>query len=190
MTYRVVTPATRLPVSLADLKAHLRVEHDDEDGLLSGYLAAAVGHVETITNRSLLNTVVEQILPCFPHRPIELRGRVQSVISIKYLDEAAAEQTVDPLTYRVNTAAEPGRVYLQPDQSWPATLWVEDAVTVRYVTGYGDTVEGVPEAIRQAILLLCGLWFEQRLPVVLGTSVSSLPFSVECLLAPYKVWCF
>jgi uncharacterized phiE125 gp8 family phage protein len=188
--HRTVTPPAALPVLLEEVMEHLRLDPLDEaeQALISGYIAAAVSHVETTLNRYLLNTVVETTLPCFPVRAIELRGRVQSVTSITYLDLEGVEQTVDPDAYRVNTASEPGRVYQKVGYFWPTTLDQEDAVTVRYTSGYGATPETIPQGIKQAVFLLVSLWYEQRLPVVLGTSVSALPFSVECLLAPHKVW--
>lgn len=190
MSHRIITPAVRLPVSLPDLKQHLRLDHDEDDGLLAGYLSAAVNHVEMITNRHLLDTVVETTLPCFPNHPIELRGRVSAITWIKYRDAAGTQQTVDPASYRLNAAAEPGRVYLTVNAFCPPTQCAEDAVTVRYTSGYGPAASDVPEAVRHALLLLASLWYEQRVPVSIGASVSAIPFGIECLLTPHKVWSF
>lgn len=42
-------------IDLADVKAHLRVEHDDEDAKIQGYTDAALSAFETWTNRTLLD---------------------------------------------------------------------------------------------------------------------------------------
>lgn len=189
MTHRVIIPATRLPLGLLDLKSHLRLDHDEDDVLLVGYLSAAVNHVETITNRCLIDTVVETTLPAFPCRPLELLGRVSAVTSVRYLDPEGAEHTLDPAAYRLNAAAEPARLSRAPgNAAWPATLCVEDAVRVRYTSGYGPSPEDVPEALRHAVLLLASLWYEQRVPVSIGASVASIPFGIECLVMPHKLW--
>ena len=188
--YRIVTPPAALPVTMEDLKNHLRIGHEDEDSLLAGYAAAAVNHLETVLNRPIMNQTIEQILPSFPARwPIELRGRVQQVVAITYWD-GEAQQVLDPATYWVNTYAEPGMVSLSINRHWPTTVLREDAVRITYVSGFGDSPNDVPEALRQAILLLAGHWYESRVPVSVGATVSAMPFGVECLAAPYRLWSF
>lgn len=41
-------------IELALVKAHLRVDHDQEDGLIETYISAALSAFETITNRKLV----------------------------------------------------------------------------------------------------------------------------------------
>ena len=41
-------------IALLVVKAHLRVDHDDEDALIQGYTDAALSAFETWTNRALL----------------------------------------------------------------------------------------------------------------------------------------
>lgn len=41
-------------ITLATVKAHLRVEHDDEDAKIQGYTDAAIGAFELWTNRRLI----------------------------------------------------------------------------------------------------------------------------------------
>jgi uncharacterized phiE125 gp8 family phage protein len=57
---------------------------------------------------------------------------------------------------------------------------------VTYVAGYGATSDTVPDAIRHAILLLVGFWFENREGVVVGTIAKELPFAVKSLLDAYR----
>lgn len=63
-----------------------------------------------------------------------------------------------------------------------------NAVAVRCVVGYGSTASTVPAAIRAAMKILIGHWFEHREPVVTGTIVAQMPMSVDALLWPFKVW--
>ena len=50
---RVVTPATAEPVSVEDVKAHLRVTHAADDALLEAQITAAREHVEAFTGLAL-----------------------------------------------------------------------------------------------------------------------------------------
>lgn len=189
--YRVLTPPAGLPITMAALKAHLRIDHDDENDLLVAYAGAATAHLETVLNRHLLNTTVEQILPSFPMRwPIELRGRVQQIISLAYRDSTGVLQTLPPETYWLNSYCEPALVSLAINQAWPGSAIRDDAVVITYISGYGETPEDVPESLRHAVLLLAANWYENRTTVSIGASVSRLPFGVECLISPFKLWAF
>lgn len=48
-------------IDLPIVKAHLRVDHDDEDALIEGYRDAALSAFETWTNRTLVDP--ETVLP-------------------------------------------------------------------------------------------------------------------------------
>jgi len=63
---------------------------------------------------------------------------------------------------------------------------MNNAVTVRFVAGYGDAGD-VPQAIKQAILILIAHWYEQRDPVEAGNIAPIMvPLMVTTLLAPYS----
>ena len=46
-------------IDLALVKAHLRVDHDEEDALIQGYMDAALSAFETWTNRTLIDPAEE-----------------------------------------------------------------------------------------------------------------------------------
>jgi hypothetical protein len=48
----------------------------------------------------------------------------------------------------------------------------------------------MPAAIKQALKLLIGHWYENRETVITGTISTALPFAAEALLAPYRVYDF
>src|SRR5690606_27665590 len=52
--FRTVDPAAE-PVTLAELKAHLRLEHDSEDALLNGLNRAAREDLERTTGLALID---------------------------------------------------------------------------------------------------------------------------------------
>lgn len=193
-TKLITGPATE-PVTLDEAKQHLRVDHDDEDELIAELIVAARMHVENVTWRALVTQTWECAFPAWP-RPEGSRGRLelpyaplQSVTSVKYTDSDAVTTTVASTVYEVDTYATPGVVVPKAGQSWPSfTPSAINAVTVRYVCGYG-TAAAVPGLLKAAIKLLVGHWYENREATVVaaGTVATVLPLAVESIVNQYQV---
>lgn len=184
----VTAPAAPL-VSLADAKAQLRVDHDDEDTLIAGLVAAAEGHLDGadgVLRRALVTQTWEESFPHFAYSMFLKLGPVQSITSVKYYDADNAEQTVSASVY--NLYETPGKAYVQQasGQSWPAQTYSrDDAVTIRYVCGYGAAAD-VPDAIVHAAKLLLSHYYEHRTAVTAGAIPAVLPLGVAALTAPYR----
>lgn len=196
MGLSLVTGPTAEPVTLAEAKAHCRVAIADDDGLIAGYILAARNHLEEITGRAFLTQTWDLSLdhdwPWYQdmetHRHSRLiqllKAPVQSVTSITYIDTAGASQTLASNQYVVDTVSTIGNVYPAYAVEWPQVRCQRAAITVRFVAGW--TV--FPDALRQAMLLLIGHWYENRETVVIGQSPAELPMSVASLIAPYRVY--
>jgi hypothetical protein len=65
MIYLKTAPTTE-PLSLIEAKEHLRIDSNQEDGLLQNLIAAARGYCETFQNRSYLTQTLELWLDEFP----------------------------------------------------------------------------------------------------------------------------
>lgn len=157
----LVTPPAEEPVTLAEAKLHLRVDIPDDDLLIEALLVAAREYVEMYTRRQLVTATwqlqLDTWLPCIrPPKP-----PLQGVTEIEYLDTSETLQAVDPTTYRVDTAREPGRIVLATGVSWPSLAPVPGAVQVTYDAGYG-AASAVPETFKSAIKLLCADLYEHR----------------------------
>src|SRR5690606_32636730 len=112
---RVTAGPTSLPVTLEDAKVHLRVDHDDEDGLITQYLAAATEWAEDFQGRAFVTRTYQLTMSRFPKtRPIYLpRPPLQSVTSISYYDRDDAQQTVDASDYYADLGSAPAWVMLK-----------------------------------------------------------------------------
>lgn len=118
------------------------------------------------------------------------RGIVQSITSITYLDGAGTTQTMDPASYVLSADAWEATLTPAPGSMWPVSLVHPEGAVVTYVAGYGDTADTVPQPIRAAIKLLLGHLYENRESVIVSASravVADVPFTVDALLAPYRV---
>lgn len=191
MSLVLVTGPAIEPVSVAEAKAHLRVDADTDDALITALVAAARQHAEAVTRRALITQTWELVLDGWPSGgEIALPlPPLQSVTSIAYTDADAGEHVLDAGDYLVDTAAEPGRI-VRTAAGWPSvSLQEAAAIRVRFVAGYGDAAADVDEAIRQAILLLVGHWYENREAVVgTGAVPKPLPLAFDALLWPYRIW--
>ena len=175
-----------------EAKSPLRVDTRADDTFIGRLITVAGQNVESHLRRALISQTWEVVLDAFPGGVIRLpKPPLASVTSIKYTDDEGNESTYSSANYVVDSDTEPGRVVLKSGQTWPAvTLAAANGVRVRYVAGYGAAGSNVPQAIRQAILLVIGSVYENREDVLVaqGVSIGVLPFGVVALLAPYRIY--
>lgn len=192
MILQVTTAPAEEPVSVAEAKAHLRIDVDNEDTLLEGYLLVAREQCELMARRALVTQTLQLRLECWPYDDrIELpRPPLQSVTSVAYTDSDGNAGTMPSGDYIVDAASEPGRIILGYGKSWPsATLQPGPSIVITYVAGYGDA-EDVPQRYKHAIELMAGHFFENREEVVVlqGVTVAQLPLGVKALLSIDRGW--
>lgn len=157
MGLTVVTAATGSVVSLETAKAHLRVDLDqhDQDAYILTLIEAAVDEIGRLTNRQLRTATYDLKLDAFPDW-IELpKPPLASVTSITYIDTAGVTQTLASTKYQVDTTRSRGRILPAVSDVWPSTQADRiNAVTVRFVAGYGTLPQSMPPAVHLATLLL------------------------------------
>lgn len=186
MALKVITPPAEEPVTIDEARAQCRVDGDDEDTLIDGYITTARIWVEGFANRALISRTLEWVLDAFPcSGTIELPlPPLGSVTSLKYTDAAGVESTFSADNYLVDADGVPGRLALRTGYTWPAvTLQAIAGVRVRFVAGYGAAAD-VPRHFRQAILLLVGHYYENREEVQAGSgiAITQIPMGVRSLL--------
>ena len=189
MKTSLVTAPAELPVTSDELKAFGRIETDAEDALIAALLDAAVSHVEELCWRKFVTQTWRVYFSAFRGEVICLPfGTLQSVSSVKYIDEDETEHTLSTDVYAVNADTVPGSVYLKEGQSWPdAELRTVNGVVIEIVCGYGDA-EDVPEAIKTAIKLMAAHLYENREIVNFSSfDLNEIPEAFTALLANYRL---
>lgn len=158
---RTANPAAE-PVSLAEAKLHLRVDHSADDALIAVLITAAREQAEHRTQRSLIDQQWTLTLDAFPDA-IRLRmGRVTAISEVRYVDTAGAAQVMNPAGYQLDNASEIANwLFPAAGYAWPDTLDQPNAVAVVYRAGAASATD-VPAAVKQWILLLIGQWYAGR----------------------------
>lgn len=177
--------STSEPLTLQEVKDHLRVTLSDEDGLITRLLRTALEYVQDATNKQLVETTYTYRRDTFPRGSRELKlpvGPVSEVLEVRYIDLAGNEQTMDEADYHASLDREPASVVPAYNEVWPAARRQRDAVAVQFTAGYGDPSD-VPDRFKEAMLLLIGHWYEYRQEVVEGAIPTTIPKGVDALLA-------
>ena len=149
---RTVAP-TDLPVSLADVKTRLKIDHNDEDPLLLAYIQAATVYAEEYQWSQLVTATFVERFDCFPCEIRPKRCPLVSVTSLQYVDTAGTTQTLTANTdYTVDAYHKPGRIIPAYNTSWPSTRGYANDVILTYTAGYGEPKD-VPDEVKMAIIL-------------------------------------
>lgn len=175
MKIKLISAPDTEPITLAELKLHLRLDSGTvEDVLLTSIIQAARERVEDITRRALLTQTWELYLrefPCKDHIDLPF-GNLQSVNSFKYTDSANVVHTLTAnVDYIVELNGEGiGRIVLPYNGSFPsATLNTSNPVAIEFDCGW-ESATDIPSKIRAAIKLICGDLYENRESNVLKIS--------------------
>lgn len=142
MDTSIYIPAAAEPISLAEMKNHLKQDSDitTDDALISAQIMACRDVIETRTGANvdrqkvMLATTFETKLDYFPPCIYLPRVPLVSISSIKYIDTDGVEQTFSSSKYTI-VNAQLGIVELAYGETWPMTRSQTNAVTVRYVAG-------------------------------------------------------
>lgn len=179
------------PVSLAEVKAFLRIDEAIEDTEIQRMLDAALAMADGADGglgRALITQSWTLKLDAFQAEiPIPLPP-LQSVTSIQYIDGAGVSQTVDAADYQVVGAGDAAPAWVKPayGKSWPSTRDQPEAVTIAFTAGYGGASD-VPAPIRQAIEQAAADLYTFR---GLTDLMPGIPARMMTALAAYRVWAF
>lgn len=192
----LVTPPATTPVSLIEAKARLVVETVDDDALITGFINAAVDYLDgsgrpagtagnggVLQGRAIMTQTWRQDFDCFEREMVLPRSPVQSITSVVW--RAASDGTLSTIAaenYALKTT-DGGKSYVRFENvySFPSGLYESGAIQVTFVAG--ETAAS--EAIKTAILMIVGHWYEHREAVSEG-SFAEVPLTAKALYGPYR----
>jgi uncharacterized phiE125 gp8 family phage protein len=184
MTHILLSAPAVEPVTLADVKAHLRIGDAVEDAYLTGLIRVARDHLERATGLLPITQSWRLALDgVAPDGVIQiLKGPVQRIDAIRAYDAQGKPQALPLTGLAFERDCVPAR--LSTPVGALAGLGV-NGVEVDFTAGFGATGNEVPDSIRRALLLHVAQMFEYRGAVTLADQPAVLPDGYDRLLAPF-----
>ncbi len=180
MTLLLISGPAEEPVTLAEARAHLRLDTADEDALLTAFITAARAALEGETRRAFVTQSWRLLLDDWPGVTVRLPLAPVVAVTAVTLEGTGA---LDPAHYETALAGDEPR--LVAARAWPAPLHSVAGIAIDFEAGYGAAA-AVPAPLKQAVLMLAAHWFEHREPVSLGGAPVEMPLAVAALVAPYR----
>ncbi|MBB5050548.1 putative phiE125 gp8 family phage protein [Afipia massiliensis] len=182
--YLVTAPAAE-PLSLTDAKNFLRVEHGDDDAIITSLVSAARNHVEALTRCALITQTWRLVLDRWPDggRIAPRIGPLRTLTAVRVFDPAGEASVIDPDIFVVDVAAG---VLAAPAWSLPVPGRSVAGIELDIEVGFGAASD-VPQTLRQAIRMLVAHWYENRGLIAIGSSVAMMPASVNAMISSHRV---
>ncbi len=186
MTIALITPPAAEPLQLAAVKAHLRVDGNEDDTLIGVAITAARVHVEAMTRRMLIAQKWRVYLDAWPRkRTVVLPPAPLISVDAVTVYDAEGEPAELPLAdFEVDTVSAPGRLVMRHA---PSPGMAANGIEIDVTAGYGPSGIDVPAPLQQAMLMLIAHWYEHRGPAGHDLAGHVPPPGFDALIAPYRI---
>jgi uncharacterized phiE125 gp8 family phage protein len=184
---RILTEPTVEPVTLNELKEHMRLDGSGDDIYLLDLLAEARQMIEDHIGMAMLTQSWTLTLDSWPHGQerwwdgvrqghinsiyaaphlvdVELpKYPLQSITSVTVYDEDGTSSAVTVAdVFDIDTQQMPGRITLQRGAVWPIAMRANNAIEIIYISGYGSSASDVPAPLKRAVKQLAAYLYAHR----------------------------
>lgn len=170
------------PLTLEEVKLHLRITHDHEDTLLTSLIMTARMICEADTGLALITRAYSLWLDSWPatarrdwwdgvregiasgaRDTVYLpRPPLVAVSGILVYAENGTSVAFEAENYHTDTIRKPGRIVLRHGTSAPTAGRSINGIEIRYTAGFGTTPQSIPSALRQGMLQMIAHLYHQR----------------------------
>lgn len=170
------------PLTLEEVKLHLRITHDHEDTLLISLIMTARMICEADTGLALITRGYSLWLDSWPmtarrdwwdgvregahtgdsdtlYLP---RPPLVAVTDILIYADNGTYSIFDSQNYYADSIRKPGRIVLRQGISAPAAGRGVNGIEIRYSAGYGGAAHHIPSPLRQGMLQMIAHLYRQR----------------------------
>lgn len=169
--------------NLATVKTHLRVDYDDDDTYISSIRQAAQDYIEEYCDvkfGSFGNAVYWDY--AYPLVLVPAQSVSYSAVTLSKLGDNNQYSTMDSDLYTVDTTGNPLRVHMKSVDGQVEKL-------NQFRLSFTTTVSTVPAYVKQAFLMICGHFYENRQDVG-NDRVYEVPMTSRYLLNRYREMTF
>jgi uncharacterized phiE125 gp8 family phage protein len=183
----MTSPPAAEPVTVADAKAHMRIDTDAEDVLIGSLLLTSRLHIETALSLALITQSWTMTLDRWPSaRQLDLPlAPLRSIDEVRVKDARGDATEVPEQNYLVDLASRPPRLVWN-NCAPPLPGLAAKGIEIDLTAGFGDTADTVPAPLKHAILMLAAHWYEHRDPQEIGAAGARIPDAVGDLINPFR----
>ncbi len=195
----LVTAPTAEPLSHEEVKPWARQTTDDEIQVIQSLIPSAREQCEMATDLKLMpqtwDVIYDQTPLSAAHRLNIPLAPIQSVTSVSYVDADGVTQTWSSAAYAFVPAVLPPSTrvpaFITPvyNGSYPSTRYVQRALTVRVVAGFGSNASFVPSSLKTGMLQLIATWLTTgRQSVLENMNATLVPQTTIALFGAYRAY--
>ncbi len=162
--YIITVAPTTLPLTLNEVKEHLRVDKTDnsQNALLKLLIITVTEYAEKYTKRDFITRTYETFRDSFSDSLELRRTPLQSITKVEYLQDGILV-TVSTDIYFATSSNTFSHLALEVNQTWPTDEDDrEQAVKITFKSGYGNTLSNVPDSLREGLMQHIAALYENR----------------------------
>lgn len=187
----LITAPTAQPISLEEVKEHLRIVVTDtaNDNYLSDVQDSAVDQFQSDAEYQVMQATYKLTLACFPDEYIDIPiiPKVTITEFLYYTDQSNTSTLTEGTDFYKVLTDRYCRLY--PFSSWPSLGDRMDAIQITFTVGHA-TQSAIPARVLQGLKFLIGHFNENRQSVVAGPNVQEIPESYHSIVGKLKRYHF
>lgn len=183
MTLVLSEPPLSEPISLTELKAHLRIDHASEDDLLNALIRTAREYLEQRTALALITQSWRLCLDSWPIGDCVILHKtpVQAIDQVEQFDGSGTPVSLNVTEMLLDGKSSPARLYTKNRTAPGQEI---NGIEISFTAGFGMASD-VPDMLKRAILTHAAHMFEFRGVVSANMQPASIPQGYEALIGPW-----